>query len=461
MASAKGMEEKMNIALHKSQEQNKQELLQWIKIAFGLLTLAFLLIFQMNQTANAAGKKYSILIADKNGRYTFYDLNDSASGNAGIEIDEAGTVMVPLKKISSLMPALTYRYDSKKKTATITNSYNRHKVVLVMKSNNLLYYSGTGAKAVKKSLARPMYVSKQSKTPMAPMSVFQWVMGSTKGYQYYSSSKMLGLGYDTVSFQGIIIYNPYKAVKGLPKATAVSGISNTVKVTIPEGYSVPQVFDLLVKKGACASTASLYDSMENYDFSYYPLVAEIKADINRCFKLEGYLYPDTYEFYRLSKSQDVIGKFIRNTEAKWSASDRSKAKSMGYSVNEILTIASMIEKETSDKSMMPDIASVIYNRLNIKMKLQFDSSIYYVERYIKPNISGDINRYNSYYNTYKTAALPSGPICNPGKAAIRAALNPSQTDFLFFYSDSEGQYHFSKEYVNPNSTENQTDGSVQ
>lgn len=442
----------MSTTIYKSGKRSSQELFLLIKIAFGLLVLAFILISQMNQSAEAAEKKYSILVADKNGRYTYYDLNDSASGNPGIETDEAGNIMVPLKKISALMPVLIYQYASKTKTATITNTYNHHKVVLVKKSGSFLYYSGARAKAVKKSLVSPMYLSKQSNTLMVPMSVFQWVMGSTKGYQYFTASKMLGLGYDTVSFDGTIIYSPYKAVVQLPKATGVYGISNTVKVTIPEGYSVPQVFDLLVKKGACASTASLYNSMENYDFSYYPLVAEINADVNRCFKLEGYLYPDTYEFYRLSKSQDIIGKFIRNTEARWSAADRSKAKSMGYSVNQILTIASMIEKETSDKSRMPDIASVIYNRMKVKMKLQFDSSIYYVERYIKPNISGDINRYNSYYNTYKTAALPSGPICNPGKAAISAALNPSLTDYLYFYSDAEGQYHFSKEYVNPKST---------
>ena len=121
---------------------------------------------------------------------------------------------------------------------------------------------------------------------------------------------------------------------------------------------------------------------------------------------------------------------------------------MGYSVNQILTIASMIEKETADPDIMRDVASVIYNRLNIGMKLQFDSSINYVEWYIKPYISGDINRYNAYYNTYKCAALPEGPICNPGYNAIKAALNPSDTDYLYFYSDSDG-YHFSVEYVNP------------
>lgn len=83
------------------------------------------------------------------------------------------------------------------------------------------------------------------------------------------------------------------------------------------------------------------------------------------------------------------------------------------------------------------------------MKLRLEASRNYVERYIKPYITGDINRYNEYYNTYKCSALPAGPVCSPGRAAIQAALNPAETDYLFFYSDDQGVYHFSVEYVNP------------
>jgi uncharacterized YceG family protein len=133
---------------------------------------------------------------------------------------------------------------------------------------------------------------------------------------------------------------------------------------------------------------------------------------------------------------------------KISEEDREKAVAVGYSVDEILTIASMIEKEIADPKEMPLVASVIYNRLAIQQKLQMDCGTYYVERYIKPYISGDINRYNSFYNTYKCPALPAGPICNPGRAAIQAALNPESTEYLYFYSDEAGMYHFSKEYFN-------------
>jgi uncharacterized YceG family protein len=211
--------------------------------------------------------------------------------------------------------------------------------------------------------------------------------------------------------------------------------------------------NLLVSKGVCASTDYLYHAMADYDFSYYPLVKEIKADENRCFKLEGYLYPDTYEFYRLSSGQNVIGKFLRASEAKITNEDREKAQSLGYSMDEILTVASLVQKEAGKKEDMPLIASVIYNRLKKPMKLQLDASIYYIERYVKPYLNGDINRYNEYYNTYKCAALPAGPICNPGSEAIQAALNPAQSNYYYFYSDAEGNYHFSENYSSPVSPE--------
>jgi uncharacterized YceG family protein len=421
-----------------------------------LKTLAFLLVIgilaaplTVSKNAEASVKKYGIDIADKYGNYTFYDLNSSTDGSATIEISPAGNLMVPLKRLVKLMPGLTYTYDHVKKTATVVNKYNGKKIVYTRNSAYLSYYASPKAKAVKEAMTYKMYVSTKSSSVLVHMSSLKWVMGTTYGYKYYKTANMQTAGYDTYLYSGLVVYNPYKSIAAIPIATKVKGISATVKVTIPEGYSAPQIFDLLVRKGVTASTKGLYDAMANYDFSYYSLVKLIPANSNRCFKLAGYLYPDTYEFYGLSKPQDVIGKFLRNTEAKLTSTDRAKAKSMGYSMNQILTVASMIEKETADPSIMPDIASVIYNRLDKGMKLQFDSTIFYVERYIKPYISGDINRYNSYYNTYKCSALPAGPISNPGRAAIQAALNPAATDYLYFYSDTDGKYHFSAEYVNP------------
>nr|WP_308742164.1 endolytic transglycosylase MltG [uncultured Anaerocolumna sp.] len=415
-----------------------------ILLVFTNVTLLFLPYIE----AEAASKKYGLIIANEKGKYTFYDLNE-AEGKAGLETVGNGNVMVPLWRMTKLMPGLTYKYDSKTKEATVTNKSNGKKIVFKKDSTYFNYYSSKSSKPEKKKMVYKMYLSQKSSSVMVHMSALRWVMNSAKGCKYYKIEDMKKGGYDTSIYSGLLVYNPYQEVTGLAKATEVNNISKTVRVTIPEGYAVSQVFELLVSKGVCASTKPLYDALYNYDFSYYPLVKAIPENEFRCFLLEGYLYPDTYEFYRLSKGQDVIGKFLRNGESKITEDMRLKAESLGYTMDEILTIASLIEKEAGNSKTMADISSVIHNRLSKRMKLELDASIYYVERYIKPNIDGDINRYNSYYNTYKTGALPSGPICNPGIKAINAALNPAQTEYLYFYSDENGEYHFSKEYVNP------------
>jgi conserved hypothetical protein, YceG family len=425
------------------------------KVMVSLVIISLLITnFTFSEPVKAADNKYGMVVADRNGKYSFYDWNDDADNSGAIETSSSGSVMVPLKKLVSLIPVLKYKYDAGKNTVTVTNSSNGKRIVFTKGSKYFSYYSSTKAKAVKKTMPYKMYLSAVNSPVMVHISSLKYVLQTTGGFVFYTQAQMQTGGYDTSIYNGLILYNPYQAVSLIPKAATVNGISATVKVTIPEGYSASQIFQLLVNKGVCASTASLYDAMENYDFSYYPLVGKIEENENRCFKLEGYLYPDTYEFYRLMKPQDVIGKFLRNTEARITADDRSKAEEMGYSMDQILTVASIVEKETSDKEKMPAIASVIYNRLNTKMKLQFDSSIYYVERYIKPFISGDSNRYNSFYNTYKCQALPAGPICSPGSNAIKAALNPAATDYLYFYSDKQGEYHFSKEWVNSKALDN-------
>lgn len=219
----------------------------------------------------------------------------------------------------------------------------------------------------------------------------------------------------------------------------------TVKVTVNEGDSLTQIFKKLDESGV-ADFDELMETAQTYDYSYYPLVAQIPSSEKRCFKLEGYLFPDTYEFYTNQKPQDAIGKFLRNGKAKISDSMMAQASSLGYSMDEVLTVASIVEKEGAKSSEVAKIAAVIYNRLEAGMKLQMDSTIYYIERNVKPYLSGDINRYNSYYNTYKCSALPAGPISNPGMRTINAALYPADVDYLYFCHDENANYYYAVTY---------------
>ncbi len=237
-----------------------------------------------------------------------------------------------------------------------------------------------------------------------------------------------------------------KPITTIPETTTAAPTARqTVKVTINEGDTLTQIFKKLDENGV-ADFDALMETAQNYDYSYYPLVAAIPSNSNRCFRLEGYLFPDTYEFYVNQKPQDAIGKFLRVGKARITDSMKSKASALGYSIDEILTVASIIEKEGANSNEVSKIAAVIYNRLEAGMKLQMDSSIYYIERHVKPYISGDINRYNSYYNTYKCSALPAGPISNPGMRTINAALNPADVDYLYFCHDENANYYYADTY---------------
>ena len=215
----------------------------------------------------------------------------------------------------------------------------------------------------------------------------------------------------------------------------------TVRVTIPEGYTVAQVFTKLEQNGVCTA-AELFAAMNSMDYSNYSFITNMgtTGDGNRCFKLEGYLYPNTYDFYLDAEPEQVIRVFLN--EAK-----RHITRGYGsYSIDQTLTVASIIEREVNKSADMPLVASVIYNRLNSGMKLQVDATIVYVENYIKPFISGDINRYNASYNTNKCAALPAGAICNPGGNALNAALNPANTNYLYFVTGKDGTTYFAATY---------------
>lgn len=239
-------------------------------------------------------------------------------------------------------------------------------------------------------------------------------------------------------------FTEYQSHEETEKQTA-SPEKRTVTLSFAEGRTLTEIFEIL-DEYEVADFDALMETAATYDYSYYPLVADIPNDPNRCFKLEGYLFPSTYEFYTNSKPQDAIGKFLRGGKANITEQMIAQASAIGYSMDEVLTVASIVEKEGSNPNEMSKIAAVIYNRLEAGMKLQMDSSIYYVERHVKPYLTGDANRYNSYYNTYKCSALPAGPICNPGLKTINAALNPADVDYLYFCHDENANYYYAATY---------------
>lgn len=225
--------------------------------------------------------------------------------------------------------------------------------------------------------------------------------------------------------------------------TRKSTSRETVRVTIPEGYEVKQIIELLVKKGVCEED-ELKDALKNEDFEFDFLKGLEKGSLTR---LEGYLYPDTYEFYVADKPANVIKKLLNNFNNKYTESMAKRAKELGMSTHELITLASIIEREatSSDREL---ISSVFHNRLDSKTYPYLEScaTVQYILGERKARITIADTEIESPYNTYENKGLPPGPIASPGLASIEAALYPADTDYLFFAVSEEGKHSFSKTY---------------
>ena len=212
--------------------------------------------------------------------------------------------------------------------------------------------------------------------------------------------------------------------------------SNLVTVTVPEGYTLVRLSWLLEDKGICSSDAFI-EAAQNYDLSKFSILSSVRSAKNVCFPLEGYLFPATYEFEKNTDPNEVIQKMVSTFSSRFTEDMQARAKALGYSVHEILTIASIIEKEAFTAEQRTLIASTLYNRLDKGMKLQCDVTVKYCTGVIETQYPDKIDHYKYYYNTYRCDALPAGPICNPGMSSINAALYPDDTDYLYFVIDTE------------------------
>gem|GEM_PF-156314 len=220
--------------------------------------------------------------------------------------------------------------------------------------------------------------------------------------------------------------------------TARAGVRVETTVTIPEGFTLSQIFNLLEIEEVC-SAESLWDTATNYDFDFYFLD---KDTIGNKLRLEGFLFPDTYNFYKDSTPVRVITRMLREFDSKLTETYYERAEHLGYTVREIVTIASMIEREAGSDEERPRIAAVIYNRLNSPASypyLEIDATIHYA--IAGTNIPFSITL-ESEFNSYTNPGLPPGPIANPGMESIRAALYPDSTNEYFYALNKSGTHNF-------------------
>lgn len=224
-------------------------------------------------------------------------------------------------------------------------------------------------------------------------------------------------------------------------------------ITLIPGRTIEEFAAELVEKGVLAdSTEFLELCRTGTAFRDYYYVADVLQSRNvsqRKYVLEGYLAPNTYEIYTDATPEDIIRKLLSQTEIAFPADSQEQAAEMGYNMDQIIILASLIEKEAHNEDFAK-VSAVFHNRLKQGMKLQSDVTIHYVTGVRKMSLANDDLALNSLYNTYQVKGLPLGPVCNPSQEAINAALNPDETfmaeNYLYFCAKNpeSGELHFSR-----------------
>lgn len=269
-------------------------------------------------------------------------------------------------------------------------------------------------------------------------------------------------GYDGTYKSGIHVirkgvnYNNLAGYEELMAILSSKPLDNpTVKVTVPEGLTYNQIVELLHEKGVVNKEKfNTIAENEKFDYKFLKGIPEGRKP-----RLEGYLFPDTYIFDKKAGEKAVIDKMLQNFDRKFKPEYYERAKELNMTVDNIITLASIIEREARIPEERDIIAGIFYNRLNNKdetlRKLQSCATIQYIylneEGIIKEKITEEDTKMDHPYNTYIIEGLPPGPISCPGEASLIAALYPEKTDYLYFVAKGDGSHIFSKtfrEHVN-------------
>lgn len=214
------------------------------------------------------------------------------------------------------------------------------------------------------------------------------------------------------------------------------------RVMIPEGYTTNQIISLLVEKE--------YGSKEEFtkvvteDAFPYTFLKDAPKGIHR---LEGYLFPNTYEIDKKTSPHAVIDLLLRQFEKQITPQIQQQLDIMNLSISQWVTLASLIEKEAVKAEDRPLIASVLHNRLKINQPLQIDATIQFLFETPKPKLFYKDLQIPSPYNTYLHSGYPPGPIASPGSASLHAVLYPAQTDFRYYVAKKDGYHAFAKTYA--------------
>lgn len=220
----------------------------------------------------------------------------------------------------------------------------------------------------------------------------------------------------------------------------INGQAAAVRVTVPEGLNVRQVAKLFAEHGLVDEQEFLEEAREFAPYDYIEKMPD--AD----YRIEGFLFPETYDFASDATPRDVMQKMADEFDSRLTPDMRRRAEEEELSIYELVNLASLVEKEAKYPEDRPVIAQVFFKRLAIDMPLQSDTTLQYLRDEVKEDLSIADTEVESPYNTYLHYGLPPGPIASPGMASIEAVLNPADTDYLYFVADRDGHNHYGYTY---------------
>ncbi|MDD2573644.1 MAG: endolytic transglycosylase MltG [Bacillota bacterium] len=249
-------------------------------------------------------------------------------------------------------------------------------------------------------------------------------------------------GYQDSYQAGLYLLSVGSDLKGImDEITKGSVYKETVRFTIPEGYELRQIADLLYEKGI-ADREEFMKEVKEGSFSYR-FIEKIPVRENR---LEGYLFPDTYEVFIGETANSIIDRMLGRFEEVAREVGLLDLEGGGMTMDEIVTLASVVEREAGTFEELPLVSAVFHNRLRIGMNLGSCATVQYVLKERKPRLSTKDTQIDSPYNTYIMPGLPVGPIASPGREALKAAMEPAESDYLYFVATNEGTNVFSDNY---------------
>ena len=276
------------------------------------------------------------------------------------------------------------------------------------------------------------------------------VISQSLTFQIYSHMKDKDGMYNSGTFEMETDWGYDQIMYRLCKTEIETAVAS---LTFIEGMTAEEIAKALEEKQVCTA-ADFLEAMNTNDFGY-TFEETLPKDDDRYHQLEGYLFPDTYEFYVGEGAKSVVNRFLSNFNNKVTADMYTRMDKLDMTLDEVVTLASIVQKEAGDLSEMKQVAGVFHNRLNSSAYpyLQSDTTTNYIgATFIEGYEKGDElkdeenQHYIDAYNSFTVKGLPAGPIANPGLDAIQAVLYPAEHSYYFFVSDNAGQYYYARTF---------------